>query len=300
MIDARGLTKRLGEATVLEDVDLSVDAGEITVLMGPNGAGKTVLLCCLAGGLRPTAGTTAIGEEQVASEREQLSLLLQDSMVDGRLTGRENASFYEKLHPRSTGRWRSLVREIGLLDHLDRPVREYSGGTRRKLELAIALDPDVPIYLLDEPTAGLDFRTVRTFHDLLLRERDRGKAVLLGSHVPLDMEIADGVVFLVDGTVRLEGVPGELFRSLPDVVRLRGDVGRLDEDVADCFVGGVLFERGDEARGFLEEGTSIETVERRARTGSGEVRVQSEAPSYVDLFNYVTMGPETDRREVVA
>lgn len=290
MLAATGLTKRLGGRSVLEDVDLSVDAGDIAVLMGPNGAGKTVLLCCLAGGLRPTAGTAIVGGERVPRGREQLSLLLQESMVFDRLTGRENARFYEKLHPYSTGRWRTIARELGLADHLDRPVREYSGGMRRKLELAVALDPDVPLYLLDEPTAGLDLGTVRSFHDLLSQERDRGKAVLVGSHVPLDMEIADAVVFLLDGAVTLEGVPGELLRSLPDVLRLRGDVGRLPADVTDCFVEGALFERGDEARGFLREDVSAGTVTRMVEAGTGEVDVQAEPPSYVDLFNYVTMG----------
>lgn len=297
MLSATSIEKTLGDRTVIEDVDLTVDAGEVTVVMGPNGAGKTVLLCCLAGALRATAGSVTILGRPLIDARSDLNLLLQDSMLLDRLTGRENARFYTALHPRSGDRWRDHVRTLGLEDDIDRPVREYSGGMRRKLEIAIVLDADVPVYLLDEPTAGLDLSTIQAFHELVLEEADGGKAVLLASHVPLDMEIAGRVLFLDGGTVAESGPPGALLRTLPTVVRIRGDVGRLSRDVADCFLGGRMFERGDEVRGFLTGEASVETVRRIARKGPGEVRVESDPPSYADLFDYLANATGVEERE---
>lgn len=297
MLSATSIEKTLGDRTVIDDVDLTVDAGEVTVVMGPNGAGKTVLLCCLAGALRATAGSVTIRERPLVDARSDLNLLLQDSMLLDRLTGRENARFYTTLHPRSGGRWRDHVQTLGLDGDVDRPVREYSGGMRRKLEIAIALDADVPVYLLDEPTAGLDLSTIQAFHDLVLTEADRGKAVLLASHVPLDMEIAGRVLFLDGGTVTESGAPGALLRTLPTVVRIRGDVGRLRRDVADCFLGGRMFERGDEVRGFLTGEASVERVRRIARKGPGEVRVEADPPSYADLFDYLANATGVEERE---
>lgn len=297
MLEATAIEKSLGEESILRDVDVAVGRGEVTVLMGPNGAGKTVLLCCLSGGLHSTAGTTTVGGRVLPSGRRNLSLLLQDSMAIDRLTGRENAEFYADLHPRSGGRWPEYVRKLGLAADIDRPVREYSGGMRRKLEIAIAFDADVPLYLLDEPTAGLDLRTIRSFHDLILDAVDRGKSFLLASHVPLDMEIADTVSFVDDGAVTAEGSPRALLRSLPDVVRVRGDVGRLPSDVYDYLVGKRLFERGDEARGFLDEERGLDELRRVADDGPWEIRVDPDPPSYADLFNYLAIPLENGESE---
>lgn len=287
MLAVEDLQKEIGGNAVLRGIDLLVEAGEIAVLMGPNGVGKTILLCSLSGGLTYDSGSVVIaGEPEPA--KSSLNLLVQKALAIEQLTGRENARFYARLHPESTGSWIEYCRRFGLDDELDKQVRHYSGGMRRKLELAITLDVDVPLYLLDEPTAGLDLAIIGQVHELLVSERDRGKAILLSSHTPLDMEIADRVLFLRDGVITAADSPDNLLEGLPAVVRIRGNIGRLQNQVATLFVGNRLFNRGDEVRGFLKSDVSLDDLKDRLQPGPGELQVTTEQSSYVDLFNYQT------------
>lgn len=288
-VAARGLRKRLGEEWILDGVDLTVDPNEIVMFMGPNGAGKTVLLCCLAGGLTPTAGRVSIFGGEPGRAGADLSFLLQDSLALPELTARENLAFYRRLHPRATDRWQDLVETLGLADALDgKPLRHFSGGMRRKLEFAIALSADVPLYVLDEPTANLDPPTVRLLHDLITAERRRGKTVVMTSHTPLDAQIADRVVFVQGGTVTVAGAPAALLERVPPVVRIRGRVRDVADAVTPLLRGGRLFERGDEARGFLEPGVGLEEIEARLPSGSTGSLLSRDEPAYADLFNFYT------------
>jgi dienelactone hydrolase len=143
-VETRNLTKSFGDnPAVFEGVDLSFRRGETTLLMGPNGSGKTVLLSCLAGGLRPSAGSVSVLGDRPGDARSQLVFMLQDGLAVDELSGRENAAFYTALHPGATDRWRAVADRLDL-DALDRRVADYSGGMRRKLELALTLSVDVP------------------------------------------------------------------------------------------------------------------------------------------------------------
>lgn len=135
---------------------------------------------------------------------------------------------------------------------------------------------------------GFDLSVIGSVHDVLLRERNRGTAIVVSSHTPLDMEIADTVLFLCGGRVTAGGPPEELLGSLPDVVRIRGSIGRLPDEVTDHLVGRRLYEHGDEARGFLAGDTGFERIERIANEQPGTIHVSNEPPSYVDLFNFQT------------
>ncbi len=285
VLTAEDLTKEIGGEPVLRGIDLMVEAGEIAVLMGPNGVGKTILLCSLSGGLSYESGSVVIAGEAEPT-KSLLNLLVQKALAIEQLTGRENARFYSRLHPESTGEWPEYCRRLGLDGELDKEVRHYSGGMRRKLELAITLDVDVPLYLLDEPTAGLDLAIIGRVHELLVSERDRGKAILLSSHTPLDMEIADRVLFLRDGRITAADSPEILLEDLPAVVRIRGNIGRLQNQVATLFVGNRYFDRGDEVRGFLKADVGIGELNERIQPLQEVLEVTTEQPSYVDLFNY--------------
>ncbi|WP_175507214.1 ATP-binding cassette domain-containing protein [Halostagnicola kamekurae] len=173
---ADGLGKSFSGDAVFDKLDLTVDSGEVVVLLGPNGTGKSVLASCLAGGLSPSEGTVEVSGDEPATIPGTTSFLLQDALCLNRLTGRENITFYDQPNPSFTDRWRTLVETFGIDDQLDDRADQYSGGMRRKLELAISLSVETPLYILDEPTAALDLTMVREVHHQLSKLRDRGKA----------------------------------------------------------------------------------------------------------------------------
>lgn len=286
-LSARQLGKAFGDDVVLDGIDLEIDAGEITLLMGPNGEGKTVLLCCLAGALRPTAGRASVLGQPAHAAGRDLSLLLQGSVGLPALTAPENARFYAALHPAATGRWPELLDRFGMTDR-STILKHCSGGTRRKVELAVALDPDVPVYLLDEPTAALDLGAVHTLHRLLRERRDAGRAVVLTSHAPLDAELADRLVFVRGGTVTADDTPRGLLESLPPVVRFRGAVHEAAPGIERNLLAGHSYGTGSELRGFLRADESLDSLS--AAVVNLDVTVDRDEPTAVDLYEHLAMG----------
>ena len=282
-VRAERLTKVVGGRRAVDGVDLAVPAGELAVVMGPNGAGKSLLLCCLAGGLRPTAGRALVAGRPAADASDRLSLLLQDALGLPALSAPEVARFYAALHPASTGEWSALLDRLGLEDR-ETPLAHCSGGMRRKVELAVALDPAVPVYLLDEPGTALDPGALDALHRVLEARRDAGAAVVLSSHSPLDARLADRLVVLADGRVVAEGAPGALLEALPPVVRCRGAVHAAASTLADRLRGAHLHGSGAERRGFLPAGTAVEDV--RSAVAGLDVTVALDDPTFVDCYEY--------------
>lgn len=224
--------------------------------MGPNGAGKTVLLSCLAGSREPMEGAVEVFGRPVGEDGgDSLTFLLQDSMAVGMLTGRENVDFSSRLHPHFTDRWREYVDRLGLAEDLDKRVGNYFEGMKRKLELALTMSVDVPVYLLDEPAAGVDLTNIQRFHDIILEARDAGKTVLVSSHRPIGANIADRVAFVPDGTDSTVSEPDGLMEQVPPVVRVTGNEAMR---TAQEYVDGQLFPVGGEAQGFLAEDVAFE------------------------------------------
>lgn len=275
-IRAEGVSKSFGEDGVLSEISVTVDRGELVVLMGPNGIGKSVLLGCLAGGQRPDEGTVALFGHDPEQRRDRVSFLGQDAVVLDKLTGRENLRFYDRLHPQFTDAWRGLLEDLALSgDDLDKKVETYSGGMKRKLELAVSLSVDAPLYLLDEPTAALDLSTVNTVHSRLRERHEAGKTVVLASHLPMDAGIADRIVFLSERGIVATGTPTDLLEAVPPVVRTAAENA---DAVTDLVVDGELFETDGGVRGLLADGRN-----EAARERDGAELVE---PTYADLFNY--------------
>lgn len=284
VIDVSNVRKRFGSHDVLQGIDLTIERGEIVLVMGPNGAGKSVLLSCLSGSLEPDSGRVRLfGGLEPAEARSEISVMVQGAMADPDLTGRENLRFYEELHPNGTDRWRELVEVLEIEADLDRVVGEYSGGMRRKIEIAITLSPDVPFYVLDEPTIELDLATIRALHDLLFELRAADRTILVTSHAPLDAQIADRLAFLRDGRFIAGDSPADLLDRLPPVVRVRGAIPPETR-----LVGERMFQRGDEVRGFLPPEVDVGQIESELKTTAETPLVDVDRPSYTDLFNYYT------------
>ena len=165
-IEATGLVKRFGDTTAVDGVDLAVRAGAVYGVLGPNGAGKTTTIRMLATLLRPDAGSARVLGHDIVKEadavRGQVSLTGQLASVDEDLTGRENLVLLARLlglsRAGARARAAELLEAFGLADAAGRLVKTYSGGMRRRLDLAAALVARPPVIFLDEPTTGLDPR----------------------------------------------------------------------------------------------------------------------------------------------
>lgn len=282
-LEARNLTKGFTHQQVLNGIDLTVSEGEILMLMGPNGAGKSVFASCLAGSSEPDEGEIRLlGEKTPIEARASISAMVQGQMAVPDLTGRENLRFYSDLHPHGTDEWTEFIDRLELADDLDRPVRQYSGGMVRKLEVAITLSADVPLYMFDEPTAEMDLAIIRELHNIFIELQSAGKTLLVTSHAPIDTQIADRIAFLRDGQIVADGKPGELLDELPRVLRVRGAVPEEKQ-----LLGDRMFQRGDEIRGFLSANIDVNEMEAE-HNGGGNSIVEIDPPSYTDLFNYYT------------
>jgi ABC-2 type transport system ATP-binding protein len=232
-IEARGLVKRFGELTAVDGIDLKVPAGMIYAMLGPNGAGKTTTINMLTTLTRPTAGTALVaGHDLLAAPdkvRARIGVTFQEIVLDQDLTGREVLDIHGKLY-RQPGELRrrrigELVELVQLGDAIDRRVRTYSGGMKRRLELARGLLSDPAILFLDEPTQGLDPQN-RAGIWSYLRElsRARGLTLLLTTHYMDEAEALAGMVGIVDrGRLATEGAPDQLVAAMgADVIRVRG------------------------------------------------------------------------------
>ncbi|HYO26155.1 MAG TPA: ABC transporter ATP-binding protein [Lacipirellulaceae bacterium] len=203
LVQTASLSKRYGGLAALSDCSLEVAAGEILGLLGPNGAGKTTLLRLLLGYLKPSAGTARVEGldcySQAVQVHRRLTYLPGDARLVRHLTGRQTLQFFTSLRP-GTPLERALALAERLQLDLTRRVGQMSTGMRQKLALAAALTPDVPLVILDEPTANLDPTVRREVVELIREARTRGQTVLFSSHVLSEVEEAcDRVIVLRAG-----------------------------------------------------------------------------------------------------
>ena len=218
-IFAEGLGKRYGDLWALRDVDLAVPQGTVLGLLGHNGAGKTTAVRILTTLLQPTEGRARVAGLDVVAEaatvRTRIGLAGQQATVDGLLTGRANLEMVGRLYhlPRAVARARAeeLLERLDLTDAADRLVRTFSGGMRRRLDLAASLVATPPVLFLDEPTTGLDPRS-RIELWALLRElvRDGATMLLTTQYLEEADRLADDIVVLDGGRVVAQGAPAEL------------------------------------------------------------------------------------------
>ena len=230
MISFRGFGKRYGSNAAVESLTLEVRRGEAVALLGPNGSGKTTCLKAVAGLIRPTAGEVTLGDPprsaSLPEARRILSYLPQRVSFPDTLTGREVVEFYRSLRGVGEGRTAEVLRFASLNGAGDRAVGTYSGGMVQRLGLAVAMLPDAPVLLLDEPTAALDPDGLCAFYGLVERRGAEGKTVLFTSHQLGDAEhLADRFAVLVEGRLVALLSERELADRLADrgVMRLRFD-----------------------------------------------------------------------------
>ena len=222
-IRAHGLVKRYGDVTALDGVDLTVPAGTILGLLGPNGAGKTTIVRILSTLLRPDAGEAEVAGIDVVRDprgvRRLIGLSGQYAAVDEYLTGYENLEMIGRLYhlgaKASRERARELLARFRLEDAADRPTRTYSGGMRRRLDLAGALVANPPVIFLDEPTTGLDPRGRTDMWDVIRSLVSEGATLLLTTQYLEEADLlADDIVVIDKGRIIAHGTSDELKRQV--------------------------------------------------------------------------------------
>jgi len=223
-ISAEAVQKSYGEHVVLDGVDLRVAEGTIFSLLGPNGAGKTTMVRILSTLIPADGGDIRVGGHSVVSDPDAVRALIgvtgQFSAVDNYLTGEENLRLMADLRHlgRQAGRRRidELLERFDLTDAARKPLSTYSGGMRRRLDLAMTLVGDPSVIFLDEPTTGLDPRSRRTMWQII-RELVTGGVTIFLTTQYLDEadELADYVAVLNHGRIVAEGTPAELKRRIP-------------------------------------------------------------------------------------
>lgn len=226
MIRFQDFSKRFGTVEAVASLSLEIRQGEVVALLGPNGSGKTTTIKAAAGLIRPTGGRVLIGAPgRPASDpaaRAACSFLPQKVAFPPTLTGREIIDFYGELRGQTEERVLRVLSFTGLNGASARPVGTYSGGMAQRLALAVALLPEAPVLLLDEPTAALDPDGLGAFYDVIERRKASGQTVLFSSHQLGDVErLADRVVVMIEG--RLAASFGAA-----EIARLAVRQGRLD------------------------------------------------------------------------
>ncbi|HEX7167928.1 MAG TPA: ATP-binding cassette domain-containing protein [Acidimicrobiales bacterium] len=220
-IEARGLVKTFGETRAVDGIDLAVHRGTVYGFLGPNGAGKTTTIRILATLLKPDAGTARVLGHDVVDDADAVrgcvSLTGQFASVDEELTGRENLALLARLlgfgRRAAADRSAELLEAFGLADAADRLVRDYSGGMRRRLDIAASIVVTPELLFLDEPTTGLDPRSRNQVWEIIRVLVAGGTTVLLTTQYLEEAdELADRIAIIDHGRVIAEGTSTELKR----------------------------------------------------------------------------------------
>jgi ABC-2 type transport system ATP-binding protein len=303
-IATRGLRKSYGDTVVLDGVDLAIGAGTVFSLLGPNGAGKTTMIHILSTLIAADGGEAWIAGHDVAREpdavRAVIGLTGQFSAVDGLLTGEENLRLMADLHHlgRAEGRRRTseLLDRFDLVDAAHQRLATYSGGMKRRLDLAMTLVGDPRIIFLDEPTTGLDPRSRQTMWQIIRDLVAGGVTIFLTTqHLDEADRLADRIAVLDHGRLVAQGSPDELKRVLPGGhVRLQFTDPR-DLDAAATELGDVV---RDEAALTLQVpgdggARSLRLLLQRLDDRSIEVdRLSIHTPDLDDVFLVLTGDPD--------
>lgn len=237
MIEVRGLVKRYGDVVALDGLDLTVPKGTVLGLLGPNGAGKTTAVRILSTLLQPDDGTARVAGIDVRTQpdkvRERIGLSGQNAAIDEHLTGYENLDMVGRLYhlgkERSRARARELLQTFDLVDAGDRAAKTYSGGMRRRLDLAAALVASPDVVFLDEPTTGLDPRSRTDLWETIRVLVRGGTTVLLTTQYLEEADrLADDIVVIDQGRVIAHGSSDQLKVQLGGE-RIEAVVAALDD-----------------------------------------------------------------------
>jgi ABC-2 type transport system ATP-binding protein len=223
-IHVENLVKTYDSRRVLDGANLDVAEGEFYALMGPNGSGKTTLASIIAAARSQDCGVVEVYGRNPAQAKEFMGYVPQENFSSPKLSGRENLVYFATLLGYSRNQANQLVvemlRSVGLSEEADKRVAKYSGGMRKRLEVATAIFPGIKVLILDEPTTGLDPAARRSFFSMIQEIMDKKTSIILITHIGSDAELASRVGLIDNGRMIAEGTPNELKRkhAVEDVI----------------------------------------------------------------------------------
>jgi len=297
-IYTENLTKKYGDNAVLKGVNLRIKEGEFYALMGPNGSGKTTLASIMASVRSPTSGRIEIYGRKPEKAKEFLGYVPQENFSSPILTGKENLMYFAGLlgYPKKKAEKivDELLNKIGLSQDADKRVSDYSGGMRKRLEVATVLFPGVKFLVLDEPTTGLDPSARRKFLGLIREIKEEKTTILLITHIGADAELASRVGLIDEGEIIAEDTPEKLKKAsgLKDVINIETTI--KSEAVAN------VLSKFSEKKKVLEtdvgyrvyckdvEEATPNIVRALDAIGCKATRIETEKPSLEDVFFRLT------------
>ncbi len=227
MIEVKKLHKSFGKLKVLNGLDFSIEEGKISAILGPNGSGKTTLIKSILGLVQYHNGDIQFQGKSIKSKweyRNEIGYLPQIARFP------ENLSIQELIHlvddiRNGKSEYQELLEQFGLKDQLHKKIRNLSGGTRQKVNIVLTFMLDCPLYILDEPTNGLDPVALIRLKDLIIEKKKQGKTFLLTTHImALVEELSDELIFLLEGNIYFKG-------SFNELMKLQGE-NNLERSIA--------------------------------------------------------------------
>jgi len=301
-IEVRGLAKTYPGVEAVKSIDFSVGQGEVFGLLGPNGAGKSTTIGMLTGTVKPTAGVARLAGHDVAAEplaaRQASSAVFQETVLDQALSGRANLELHARLWGVATSeaaqRIADLAKSIGIGELLDRPAATYSGGQRRRLEIARALVSRPQVLFLDEPTVGLDPRIRHELLDVIAGLRDHSEMTILLTTHYLDeaQRLCDRVAIMHDGRIVALDRPAALLAGLGRELlelRLDGDVvAALDTLRSNGLAGDEAFAVGSTVTLPLNGHSAADAIASARDIGLQLASISTREPTLDDVYLRLT------------
>lgn len=299
MIEVNEIRKSFGELEAVAGISFRVEKGEVFGLLGPNGAGKTTTISMISGLLKSDSGSIRVaGMEAGGSNRrvsEVLGIVPQEIALYDELSGRENLHFWGSLYGLSGGRLRKsadrILELIGLSERADDPVRDYSGGMKRRINLGAGLIHDPELILLDEPTLGIDPQARNNILGIIKDEVSGGKTVIYTTHYLEEAEsLCDRIAIIDRGVIHAEGTLRELteLAGEEDLVAITGD---FSADQAERILDNVRVDHMEDnlARFFVsEKDTTGRLLNRFLKAGHHIENVSIREPSLESVFLRIT------------
>jgi Cu-processing system ATP-binding protein len=216
MIEIQGIRKNFGKLEVLKGFDFSLSRGKITAILGPNGSGKTTLIKSILGLVMPSEGDIFVDGKMISGDwlyRNEIGYLPQIARFPENLKVFEIIRLIEEVR-NTKGNYTELIDQFDLKDFTNKKLRQLSGGTRQKVNIVLTFMFDCPIYILDEPTAGLDPIALIRLKEMIRQKKEEGKTFLITTHImSLVEELADELVFLLEGQIYFKGTFTEMLKA---------------------------------------------------------------------------------------
>ena len=216
MIEFKDVHKKYGKLEVLKGVSFTIKDGGIIAILGPNGSGKTTSMKSFLGMVIPTKGDIFFNGKSIKNQwayREQISYLPQIANFPNNLKVKELIAMIKNIK-KLPCRDQELIELFGLQKHLNKSLGNLSGGTKQKVNLVLTFMVDVPVLVLDEPTSGLDPIAILALKKLILREKEKGKTILITSHIlSFIEELSDEILFILEGNIYFRGTPEQLLKT---------------------------------------------------------------------------------------